>query len=60
MYRGVDRYLECIAESGDKNFSHTVLNDCQSSIKLIQGQWSLRAESRGGGGGSSVVTVLKL
>lgn len=41
----VDRYLECIVESGDKNSSHTVLNDCQSSIKPIQGQMSLRATS---------------
>lgn len=32
-------------ESGDKNSSHTVLNDCQSSIKPIQGQMSLRATS---------------
>lgn len=45
MCQWVDRYLECIVESGDKNSSHTVLNDCQSSIKPIQGQRSLRAGS---------------
>lgn len=36
--------------SGDKNSGHTVLNDCQSSIKPIQGQMSLRARSSGNGG----------
>ena len=47
----VDRYLECIVESGDKNSGHSVLNDCQSPIKPIQGQMSMRAKSgrkRGG------------
>lgn len=30
-------------ETGDKNFSATVRNDCQSSIKPIQGQQGSRA-----------------
>lgn len=42
-------------ESGDKNCSHTVVNDCQSSIKPIQGQRSLRAGSNRKRGGGRIV-----
>lgn len=45
----VDGYLGCTVRSGDKNSGHMVLNDCQSSIKPIQGQMSLRANSGGNG-----------
>lgn len=42
-------------EPGDKNSSHTVLNDCQSAIKPIQGQMSLRVRSFRQRGGKGIV-----